>query len=228
MTTWYVISSQGRTGTHMLVTSLGSHPEIQSTGEMFNSLSDWAWQPQQDPRQYLLQWRQQHAGARAAGFAIHHHELWQPHVVEAIMPDRPRVILLHRLDFLRRMCSEIIAWRTDVWSRGKNDPAPRPTATLRVEPEQAVRMFARYARETEEDRRQWLLARCPILELTYEQMVEHYADTMELVQDFLAVPRQPLEPWTQRQETRAPREIIVNYQELSTALAGGPWQRVFA
>ena len=81
---------------------------------------------------------------------------------------------------------------------------------------------------TEEDRRRWVLARCPILELTYEMMVEHYGQTMDLVQDFLAVARQPLEPWTQRQETRHPREIISNYQALAAALAGGPWEHLFA
>ena len=123
MTTWYVISSQGRTGTHMLVTSLDSHPHIKSTGEMFNSLKRLGRSRSRTPANI---WSNGGKGWRGRGgrFAIHHHELCQPPVAEAILPNRPRVILLHRLDFLRRLCSELVALADQGVEPGRGPAAP--------------------------------------------------------------------------------------------------------
>jgi hypothetical protein len=121
------------------------------------------------------------------------------------------------------LCSERIAVLTGVWRvQGKDSPCPQ-SATVVITPEEAASRFATYRLETERDRARWAEARCPVLEMTYEHLVQSYDQAMLAVQNYLGVSRAGLLPGTHKQEHRHPRDIVRNWADLARGLAETEW-----
>lgn len=230
MPTVFVISSQPRTGTYMLSTALDGHPAIRSYGELFTALARPDWDRSKEPAEDILrEWQASLPGIQVAGFAVHH---WvfkkEPMIAAAIARLRPRVLLLYRQELLEQFCSRLLALRTDLWLRLSESSAEPQRETLHVTAAEAESFFTQSVRDVSEDRRLWVQADCPVLELTYEYLVRSWDKAIAEAQEFLGVPWRPLQSKTLKLEHRAPWDILANYDELAAIMQGTRWGHLFA
>ena len=230
----FVIVADVRTGSTMLSSTLERHPAIRCRGELFHPEDFPDNQVPGGPRhaltaETLIERAFSDRSAQAEGFramVFHPDPEVRPRWTHAwdVLAARPglRVIFLWRRDPLAQLASWTIARETGCFTPPPGDPlyeaGNRPR--VRIAPDELrrwtddrVRLYAR--------RREQLRGR-PALDLTYEDLTGHWAESIERIEDFLGVAHQPLEPAKLKQEHRPLSESVVNYAELQQSLANRP------
>jgi hypothetical protein len=72
-----------------------------------------------------------------------------------------------------------------------------------------------------------LRGRKNVLYLTYEGLIDGWNSTMELVQDFIGMSIEQLDPQTLKQITMKHSDIVDNYDELQQYFVGTEWEKYF-
>ncbi len=246
----FVICASQRTGSHMLATALDQHTHLRVAGEIF-------WRPDRygiEP-DYTADGMLARAFEQYDGFILHRRSGLRYPLVAAKEHERTRlvwatisrntelaIISLKRRDLLAMALSYIMAEKTGVWQVATDscktkvvDPRRDHWCAVgyKAHTQQSVRIkpawLTSYFREVESQYSNWdsMLAAHPLLTCWYEELCSHPDDQLRAVQEFLALPVEPICPATIRQETRPLREAIENYEELKQRFATTEWARYF-
>jgi LPS sulfotransferase NodH len=234
----FVIVAARRTGSNLLCTLLGSHPDVLCHHELFNpggifyalplrdgdfSLGTLA-ERAADPLAFLTRVWAESLGKRCVGFKMTRGQ--DPLVLDALFADaKVRVIVLRRANRIKAFVSEVRAEAAKRWE--VYDPADLDSARprVRVDP----RVLDSYIAENEAFYAEVnaALARCgrPALRVTYERLFRN--DEQRRILDFLGLPADgvALTASSVKQNSCDLRDLIDNYDALvheltGTALAG--------
>jgi LPS sulfotransferase NodH len=236
-TTRFVIVCAARTGSTMLRLLLNSHPRICSHGEVYqppihgfvglepgvpSPLRSWlAKQREADPVRWLHEFVFLDDGEHAVGFKLLYETLFQrqwQRLQHALEVDRQvRVIHLTRKNRLRRLVSRRRADSTGVLlARTDDERARSPKVTLSLE--EALADFSAIEREELQVRE--LFAHHPMLEVTYEDLVDSENSSLDQLQRWLEVEPIELSTLSVRIGSDQLAEQIENYPELLSRAAG--------
>lgn len=218
-TTPYVVVCFARSGTHFLESALNRHPDITCFWEPFNT---FAFTPTSSAAEILHRiWT--HGGI--VGFTAHWEwqgrtewvDLWDALLT---VPEL-RVIQLHRENLLRQYVSKQLLdkTRTHAYLAGQPRPEVRPTLHIDVH-DMLTYMFIL---ETSIAAKHRSFEGLPSLHTTYERLTSAPQDELDRIQRFLGAEPLPLQPSTQKQETRSLREVVDNYDDVAHALTKSGW-----
>ena len=121
------------------------------------------------------------------------------------------------------MCSQLIAAQTSRWH---DTSGVKSDAVLRISPEALEQQFL-----TEEESRKFVataLPGRPGITLSYEALSENPQGEGRRLLRLLELPDAVLKSPLQKMETRSPRTILQNYDELKAYFAQSPWARHFS
>lgn len=231
----FIVLTSGRTGSHMLVTALAQHSQVALYGEVFavdRKLDEPARQLwENDPITYLEQYvyRDYARRTKAVGFKIHyyhcHTTLWES-VWTYLVNSPVKVIHLRRDHLLRLYVSGKLAKQSGIYmATQQNQLGYVDQASLQVTPEEFL-AFAE-AQRAEEQRYNDLFTGHDTLQLTYEEMVGDFEETIARVCVWLDVAVEPVAPLSLKQVARPMSSVVANYQELRGAFANTPYARYF-
>lgn len=215
MTTKFVILSQPRTGSSLLLTALRQHPDIFVHGGLLNT-----WEASELPyggRERLVA-ALYGSEYPVVGCNVHACQpyrdqadwrLWET-LWDAVADDMSiKIIHLKRLDTTAQLASWKIANLLDCWM-DQSGVKDRPK--VRIDPGELY--WFRLWNDTFYELRLRHLTRHPILFVTYEALYGNWDATVRRVQEFLGVRPLALGPVLKKGETRPLAEVIENYHEL--------------
>lgn len=240
--TAFIVLTDPRSGSSMLIQSLRAHPRIVSFGELFHRRHIGFNTPGFVNRNRTLQsWRNRHPAefmermvyrgygeaVQAVGFKVFHLHLDLPKLepLRTYLMQKPelRVICLRRTNLLRAFLSRTISASSGV--SGIDSPARRSRLRVRLERADCLKYFEKRSRQwTEYDE---AFRSNPLHSVTFEALVTAFDGEMERIQRFLNVDTTRLTPRTVQQEVRPLAEAIVNYGELKSEFAGTRWADMF-
>ena len=138
------------------------------------------------------------------------------------------VIHLTRQNPLDGLVSAGLAKKTGRWGIGATGGAGAETAaaTVRIDPTHLIQdLNAGRRQQREADA---LFADHPLAHVTYEDLVETPASTLEGLQAFLGLPQVRLKTRTKKQNRRRLVDVIENYDDIEQELEGTGWERLLA
>ncbi|MBK8050877.1 MAG: hypothetical protein IPK16_29520 [Anaerolineales bacterium] len=226
----FVIVTNGRTGSTLLVNLLRSHPAIQCEDEILN---ERRWQGAQRPLGWLvrtepapyLAWRARRATKPVFGFKLK----TGAQVVDlgrtlgSLYRRGWRLIYLARRDALQQTFSWCVAQASGRWQSNGDHPI-RDNNGVTLD----VAAFQRDLSACVQDRQHLaaLLHRWPHLALVYEDDLQHsdlWPATGARLCAFLGVAPAPLTSQVARTWERPYAEVVTNYAEILAAVAAGPF-----
>jgi LPS sulfotransferase NodH len=225
----FAIVADLRTGSTLLSSSLDRHPDVRCFGELLHP-ADLADNVPEGADRHGSSGRAlvgrvfASPGVAAAGFRamvflpLPEQPRWADAWDELAATPGLRVIYLVRRDVVAQYASLLVAARLGAYHPAPGDPALTPAnrPTLRLERDELLAWAQERARLLELRRAQ--LAGKTALELTYEQLAGDWPDAIARAQAFLGVTPLPLAPAKEKQERRALREVVANYDELRADL----------
>ena len=217
--TRFVILCQPRTGSTLLNTSLDSHYDIRMNKEVLNHL-------QFDAHRHLPmdgRWRLEKAlqpnnihkafGCNLHAFQPDPNEKWCQILEPAwdILINDPtiKVIFLHRKNILAQFASWKVAVALNQWGN-QSEVVNRPQVEIR---RTEFRWFRDWNRAVQKHRL-GNLKQHNILDLTYEDLTNHWEASMMRVQEFLHVEQIELKQSMPKSETRDLSEVISNWDDI--------------
>jgi hypothetical protein len=219
----FIVLSRSRTGSNLLISQLGNHPHIHTTGEIFS------WLKGRSHTQVLnTVFQRQPFYVKAAGFKIFYYHpqdddsgcVWN--ALES--RDDLHVIHLTRKNILRTLVSRKLAGTQGAWVSGRAGGAASPSV-VSFTPDELWKGFTETRRWEQDGEHRF--RRHPRMTLRYEDMVGSPDRAFGQVTDFLGVRFQRPETRLRKQNTRSLRESIANYEELKAGFAGTEWQPFF-
>ena len=226
-----MILAAPRTGSNMMCTLLGSHPDVLCHHELFNprgifyalDLRDGSFdlggieERDREPLPFLDRVWAADLGHTHVGFKMTHRQ--NEAVLDAVLRDADvRKIVLWRRNRVRTFVSRRISEELDQWEvYGEAElGSERPRVRVDVDAlRESVAEDDGYYRELVhvlEETRQ------PFLRVSYERLVDDGGRTRAL--EFLDLPDAMLSARSVRQNPAPLRELVTNYGELESALAG--------
>lgn len=214
----FIVLTQGRSGSNMLISMLNSHPAIYAKGEIFQRLDG------RSVEQILEKIYASHpAHVQAVGFKVFYRHpldesvtrLWD-RLTEI---DDLRVIHLKRRNLLRLIVSKQIAWQTNTWvnRNGKNAPIAVQDRRVTLEPEKLRAEFREIeALQARFAARFW---QKPIITAYYEDLTADPSGEFARITELLDL--EPCEPQAsvKRQNPEPLANLIVNYDTLKAEFA---------
>lgn len=245
----YMITCSARTGSSLLETSLLSHPDIQSHGEVYDPnrigalrgrYSDMVLDEEvnakltafrdQNQTAFLYKYVFDAQGKATVGLKLKHEELMLPKFAEtreAIRRDTDiKIIHLSRENLFQRFVSLWIANNvtktTEIHSDADRPDIPRITIPIKECHVDFDRTSARYAFF------QKMFADHEIVNVSYEQLAgSQRPDVLAKIQTFLGVSPQELSSRLKKVVTKDMRSIVANYDDLASHFAGTPYSHFF-
>lgn len=232
----FIIFTNGRTGSNLLVSMLKKHPDITVTSEAFGE-----WQIS-DPavRKRIHKegaWTYFRKGMRRLGYEkivgqkiLYYHlgekygRAWGVPEISSIRDrilDDDDLLFIHlkRRDRLARLVSNRLANATGSWANSKYK---RPVAINVTWAKRELDRMDHWERTFDE-----LLPEGRTLRMDYEDLVSHMPGETSRVLGFLGARDLPLEPGLKRQNTKSIPEAITNYHELRRGLSGTKHEVLF-
>ncbi|MFD0723979.1 hypothetical protein [Lysobacter brunescens] len=233
----FVILAARRSGSNLLCSLLGSHPEVRCHHELFNpngiftvldereetTTADALAARDRDPIGFLDRIWSDARGARAIGFKMTPEQA--PEVLAHVLADAGIAkIVLRRQNALRRLVSERIAGITGRWE-AYDDASPLARPRVHVEADELAEHAARVDAFHAGIDAALLRSGQAALSLRYECLFD--ADEQARLLAFLDLPPHPLRTRSIHQNPEPLDELIDNARALRRALAGTPLAHVF-
>lgn len=233
----FVILAARRSGSNLLCSLLGSHPDVRCHHELFNPNGIFTVVDERDettPTEALAArdrdplgfldhiWRDTR-GARAIGFKMTPDQA--PDVLAHVLADAGIAkIVLRRRNALRRLVSERIADITGRWE-AYDDASPLARPRVRVEPGELAAHAARVEAFHAGIDAALLRSGQSALTLRYEYLFD--ADEQSRLLALLGLPSHPLRTRSVQQNPEPLDQLVENASALRRALADTPLAHVF-
>jgi LPS sulfotransferase NodH len=237
----FLVLGTGRSGTSWLIDTINGHPDLCAYGEMFNlgikapkKLEEFYIQSAERRRYVrpISTWKflTRHFGNTSrTGFKLLYGDARHfPEVVAYLAARRFRVIHLIRQNQLDVMISrENVYQNLKKWYVREGDNLKIDTLRVFLPVDDLAGALAKKYRTIEQARRFLRLARLPHIELDYETLKANRSE-FERVWDFLGVASPPEGPVSSLRKirTQSHREILQNYAEVQSALAGTAYEHL--
>jgi LPS sulfotransferase NodH len=230
-----VILTTQRTGSTFLVECLGSHPDIESAGEiligvpevirgpryrgkfqplykLWNIARTGAWLPT-----YRLEKFYTSGHARVRIFkAMYNHLAYRPTLWYLRAHEEIRVIHLRRENLLKVHVSRLLMpARKELQARSPVDPV-----SIFVNPAEAI--AAMRAAQQRHESFATVFGRHPRLAISYEKLIDGaqlQAETARRICEFLGVTQQPMRSTLMKVNPESLRQTVTNYDELAAAVS---------
>lgn len=212
----WMVSSYPRCGTHMVITSLSQHPQLETFGEVFNVDSQNGTHRYPDPRQVMEGfWTAPNIGVAAHAYigrrgGVHrfmapqrwYNDFWDH------LPRKMKLISVRRRDLFERFVSHVKAKNTDVWNRYGEDKQ-KNAVQVEIDVNQLVKDAA-FVRKcwAEVDR---LYPQC--LVVYYEDLCKDWVNQQRRIQEYLGVDYHELAP-SSNKIGRSLKEDVKNYDHV--------------
>jgi hypothetical protein len=216
----FVILCLGRTGSTHLQSMLDFHSQARCHGEIFGDGKPptFADSDEDDPKAFLDRMLAG-SGERAVGFKLPMNSIrLDPAVAPIVAGDAAiAAIRLSRRNRLAQLVSRQLLATTGV---SQSIFGSYGDATVRLEPRACIAALDQIA--ADEAELDGLCEGHPIFRIAYEVL----ADEPRIVelQRFLGLDPEPLRSWFERLRTRPLSETVSNWDEITTALTGGPYE----
>ena len=245
----YMITCAARTGSSLLETSLLSHPDIMSHGEVYNpnrigslrgrhsqilknEAQCTALTKYRDSNQtaFLYKYVYDAQGKTQVGLKLKHEELIMSKFAEtreAIRRDTDiKIIHLRRINLFERFVSWWMAAKvtgvTEIHSETDRPEVTAVTIPIALCRENFDQVSARYAFF------KIMFKDHPIYEVAYEDLAGPRREMVFAeIQDFLKVAPHPLQSRLQKVNVKKMRDIIANYDALKKAFSDTPYSAFF-
>jgi len=235
--TIFAMISHGRSGSSMLIRSLGEHSEVRAHGELFHDdeierirsthkaepydpresadlfldqlfdLGEWTWPSCIGFKLFYNQARK--GPASAAWTWLHQHT-------------DVRIIHLLRTNLFESWVSHEVAKRSGEWMLYPDERSAGTPDPFELDPHGCEDFFEWVTGQRDRIRRRF--QKHPFKELEYERdLVGRWSETIRELQGFLGLEYQEMEPVTARQRARPVAAQITNYDDLARRWAGSPW-----
>ncbi|MFC1574686.1 sulfotransferase [Gemmatimonadota bacterium] len=236
----FVVVSQQRAGSHMMMNMLSSHPSVHCNSDLLTKEvrahgAEWAFAegfrlpPRYPERSPLPKTKQ----PESVGFLIKIKQDLHQQIHE--LKDL-KVILLHRKNRLATLLSKKVSYQLGTYADPKRRVSLEEAALrrakmppLRIETEEAESFFEEWSAKTEEVIR--CLEGTDWLQVIYEEVRRDPEKTMRVVYRHLGVPFHPIQSrpgWgAEKLDPRPIREAIENYEELKEKFLGSRWEEFF-
>jgi LPS sulfotransferase NodH len=208
----FVVICHPRTGSNLLLSYLGTHPNIKVQGEIFKRLNG-----ETIKEVYNSFMRKRPGPIKASGFKVfysHPEDGDHEQLLDLIdtIPD-PLIIHLTREDKFRTLVSWKISLKTDIWGlHTTQELLPSSQKSITIDPGEA-QAFAKTLSEDEKRIHQRFRQK-KYIHLTYEQLQSSPSDSLEKICSALSLSYVPMQT-RYRKSNPEPLEILVsNYQDL--------------
>ena len=228
----YILICPARTGSSALVSYLQSHPNICSHPEVFGvhtvefygvmgrlkpPIIDWLTElRRRDPIRFLNEFVFYAGKRKAVGFKFKFEELSLSQFEEATDYLRRntdiKIIFLTRKNLLKRYVSQYLAVHVNKKYNFHKGEALPPTERIRLEASECASDFVFTSRRQATYRA--FFSEHPLLEVTYEDLVDAHDETLTRIQDFLGVEPLALETKLVKIQQQPLSAVIENFEEL--------------
>lgn len=222
----FIVLTQGRSGSNMLISMLNSHPKVHAKGELFHRLYG------QPAERVLTKIYGTHpAQIQAVGFKIfYYHPLDEPvtRVWDLLTQiEDLHVIHLKRRNLLRLVLSKKIAEQTDSWVN--RDGSPEKIAVHQKQVTFSVQELETEFSEIHEVQRRFggLFQTDRMITSYYEEIAANPTMEMRRITDLLGLEPSTTKATVKRQNPERLPSLILNYHELKRAFRGTAWEPFF-
>lgn len=226
--TRFLIASRGRVGSNLLLTLLDSHPACRVRSELLSEAYPLSERLTKKRALHPVDYFEKEAwggsfGKKAVGGKVFYQHLEAyPSVLEALVIDTSvKVLHLTRENILRTHLSKRMAEVTGQWIKG--DAGAQEPITLSVAELQDAFAWTTAGQA----RLRKLFANHPMMEISYEHLVDKTKHVLAEAQAFLGLPLQLLNSPLEKQLDKSLPELVTNYVELKAHFSGTPWARFF-
>lgn len=220
---------------------LNSHPQVRCFGELFN-LTDpskilWTRKNMEnteadielrrhDPCEFVENrvYSGQEEGKTTVGFKLFYYHAreagWDRLWTYLAGMSELSVIHIRRRNQLRRYVSEKLASKTDKWTLWSESDS-HDDVTVQLELQECIAAFERVMNWDRQATS--FFASHRVLDVDYEDLLADYVGVSDRLQTFFEVDKTELTAATKQQVLRPLSEIVKNYDEICSGLAGTAW-----
>jgi LPS sulfotransferase NodH len=212
----FVILCMGRTGSSHLRSLLDSHPQIACLGEVLDPRG-FGYDRARGPREYVSTFFKG-LDARVRGFKLPLDSIIQvPESLDLVDDPSMRIVRLKRPNYLAHFVSNEMARASGVWH---SHDGPAPNLRLQIPVERCLAWFRDCAYN---DRMLDSVAGSSrTFQITYDELRD--GDKLAGLQQFLGVDPQLLSSRFAKLTERPLEDILINWDDIATALAGTRWE----
>jgi|GEM_PF-6778070 len=230
----FVICSQPRVGTHMVRTSLNTHPSLDVASEVFNGLVNEQEMEQHSTHQLLAKY--------PGGFCCHCYDedetvgmwpcwelaqdLWE--MIRRGAVQDVKAVVLWREDKIAQAISYLKASMVGPWHRMKTDPPLDECQTsIDVPPWMLRALFEKFEAATAFQIEVMDGANVERLRISYEQLTESPDHHLHNIQKLFGVQPRPLVPQTTKINRHPIPAQVSNWGDLVRSFRGTKWGHYF-
>jgi LPS sulfotransferase NodH len=227
--TQFIIVSNGRSGSNLLLGLLSSHPRVKHCGEYYTD--NRMKQEDFTGRDLLTEFHEElsrKSFERAVGAKFLYYQLEAAYADKFDVPALKQVqdfvltntdlkiIHLTRRNLLRTVISMLVAAKTGVYVAHDQKELPK-NASIEIDTADCIQRMKRI-QEYEQQVREWF-SKHSVHEMVYENLADQQDIETDQVLKFLGVDTMPLQGRLVRQ-SKSLKDSVANYDELVTALSG--------
>lgn len=210
----FAIVGNARTGSNYLLDGLKTSSAIRMYHEIFASHNREIGKDFDKVLSTLYQYESR--STRMVGFKVFYNHLTDEEWKKLVAHEELKVIHLTRRNRLRTIISLEIAFRTGQWTNARKFRAPKEKQVT-LEPLKLLKRLEQI--EAGEAATRARFCDRPILEIVYEDMIQSPAEAFGSVSGYLGVDGiDPGKIRLKRQNPESPAQLIVNYDEVESAL----------
>jgi len=211
----FVVITRSRTGSNLFMSLLSSHPNINAHGEIFSELHNQSCQ-----KIWRNTFVNKHRWIKYVGFKIfYHHPLdsIDKNVWQYLEQDNSiKIIHLKRENILRAHISDLIAQKTNKWTKDDLQNTSIENRKINVNIDECLNMFdkvKRWEKKTYE-----CFQNHPYIELTYEELTSNLEYEMSEIFNFLKIKNKNVYSKLKKQNPEKTEELVLNFKDLKNAL----------
>ena len=222
----FVIISDARTGSTLLMQLLNLHPDIIALGEEFKNLREKSckeiWNDIFRKRPKEIQW---------VGFKLFYFHPWQNQdqdVWDFIKADEEIIIIhLTRKNILRSFVSKQIGLKTRKWTENINRPHSLDKHDKKVimDPKKCLQNFESINAYIDQTENQF--KNHEIISVVYEDLDDNKQEEMNRLYNELGLEEMEVSTFMKKQNSEKLSELILNYSELKQDFNGTKWEYLF-
>ncbi len=211
----FVVITRSRTGSNLFMSLLSSHPNINAHGEVFSKIHNQSCQ-----EIWKNTFVNKHKWIKYVGFKIFYYHPLDSNdkdVWEYLKQDNSiKIIHLKRKNMLRAHISDLIAKKTNKWTKDDLQNTSIENRKIDVDIDECLNMFNKVKQWEEETYKRF--QNHPYIELTYEELTSDLEHKMSEIFNFLKIKNKNVYSKLKKQNPERAEELVLNFKDLKNAL----------
>ena len=221
----FVIISQSRTGSTLLMALLNNHENIICEGELFKNLNGKSCKQIWDKF-----FSKKPKKVKQVGFKLFysHPTNGDQSVWDFIENDKSITIIhLVRKNWLRVLVSQKIGLKTKLWTENIDRPHQISTdeKKVKIDYDECEKAFVKAAFNEQQTRERF--SNHPFVEVTYEDLSNDADGVIRNITDILNINYQKVQAKNKKQNAEPLEELVINFNELKDKFSNSKWEYLF-